>query len=224
MTAAGREGIPCTFVIDKTRQIAYIGHPMYLDHVLPKIVAGTPARAMGAEMARTIADFSAVAETAARDRKAGLLALTEFEAKYPALADFLPAMRMRLSALPKHGKPGEAKAYAEALLARAVKKNDMLTLGMMSSILRRGDGKESKDLLALAVKAAQAEVRIAGGKDALTLLNLADTYSVSGDQARAKEYAQKAIDAVADESPELKQYIEKEARRLGADGQRGVSK
>ena len=41
MKAADQNGIPCCFVIGRDRKIAYIGHPMYLDVVLPKVVAGT---------------------------------------------------------------------------------------------------------------------------------------------------------------------------------------
>jgi hypothetical protein len=48
------------------------------------------------------------------------------------------------------------------------------------------------------------------------LLNLADAYFVSGDKARAKEYARRAIDAAAGDSSAFQQQIEKEARRLGA--------
>ena len=41
MKAAGRAGIPCSFVVDKTGKIAWIGHPMKLDDdLLEKIIAG----------------------------------------------------------------------------------------------------------------------------------------------------------------------------------------
>src|SRR5262245_41461735 len=40
MKAAGQNGIPCSYVVDRAGKIAYIGHPMYLDLVLPKVVAG----------------------------------------------------------------------------------------------------------------------------------------------------------------------------------------
>jgi hypothetical protein len=40
MKAAGKDAIPCAFVVDKTGRIAYIGDPTYLAVVLPKVVAG----------------------------------------------------------------------------------------------------------------------------------------------------------------------------------------
>lgn len=40
LRAAGESGIPCSFIVGKDGKIAWIGHPMKLDDVLPKIVAG----------------------------------------------------------------------------------------------------------------------------------------------------------------------------------------
>jgi thiol-disulfide isomerase/thioredoxin len=218
MTAAGREGIPCTFVVDKAGKLAYIGHPLYLPAVLPKVVEGkTTAKEIGAEMTKLQGEFDELSASLFDDPKASLKKLKAFEARHPALADFIQSVRINLSLLPKHGEPGEAKEYAEALLAKATKKKDVLTLGLVSGILRRGDGKESKELLAVAVKAAEAEVTIDGGKNARSLINLADAYFVSGDRAKAKEYARKALDAAGGEDAAIKEYIEKEAKRLGAE-------
>ena len=41
MTAAGQEGIPAAFIVNKEGKIAWIGHPMEMDKPLEKIVAGT---------------------------------------------------------------------------------------------------------------------------------------------------------------------------------------
>jgi hypothetical protein len=220
LKAAGRTGIPCSFVVDKAGRIAYIGHPMYLPLVLPKVVAGTEgARAVSDEMARVEAEFAAGSAERARDPKARLRAVKAFEAKYPPLADFALSVRVKLSYLPKYGEAGEAKEYAEALVARAVKRGDRLTLSMVASILRLGDGKENKELLAVAVKAAEAEARLAGGADALALINLANTYAAAGDAARAKESARKATEAAeaAGEPASVKEHIEREARRLSGE-------
>jgi thiol-disulfide isomerase/thioredoxin len=220
MIAAGRGGIPCTFVVDKAGEIAYIGHPMYLGVVMPKVVTGkATAREIGDEVAKIEAESNIISKTFTRDPKAGLQALKEFETRYPPLADFLPSLRAKLSYLPKYGKDGEAKEYAEAIVLKAIKHDDRPILGMVSALLRLGDGKESKELLAVAVKAAEAELRIAGDKDALALLNLASTYFVAGNKAKAKEYAHKAVGAADGESAATKKYIEQEAKRLG-DGEK----
>jgi thiol-disulfide isomerase/thioredoxin len=214
LTAAGRTGIPCTFVVDKEGKIAYIGHPLYLDVILPKVLAGNvKAQAISDEVAKVEGEFTAVSESLARDRKAGLGALKEFEDKYPPLANSIPIIRAKLSCLPKFGKAGEAKEYVETLLAKAIKEENTTVLRMVSSILRLGDGKESKELLALAVQAAEADVRLGGDQDARALLNLAGTYAVAGQPAKAREYASKALEAAAGE-PALLQAIEQEAKKL----------
>jgi thiol-disulfide isomerase/thioredoxin len=218
LTAAGREGIPCTFVVDKAGRIAYIGHPMFLSAVLPKVVEGVAtAKQVGDEMAKIEAEFHDLSALLSRDPKTGLQAIKQFEAKYPQLIDFSPWVRVRLSYLPKYGESGEATKYAEALVAKAIKQKDVQVLRTASAILRLGDGKESQELLAIAVKAAEAEVLIDGGKDARSLINLADAHLASGDKAKAKEFAYKANDAASGESAAFREYIAKETVRLSAE-------
>jgi thiol-disulfide isomerase/thioredoxin len=221
LKAAGQDGW-CTFVVDKAGRIAYMGDPMFLDLALPKVVAGgASAKAVGDEMAKAVAEYDTVFENllrdfrADRDMKPGLGALMELEAKYSPLADLLPVVQAKLSLLPKYGNPGEAKKCAKAIVAKGIEREDVQLLGLAYSILR--NEKESKESLALAVKAAEAVVRIDGGKDARSLLNLADAHLVSGDTAKAKEYARKAIEAAAGEPPTVREEIEKAARRLGTE-------
>jgi thiol-disulfide isomerase/thioredoxin len=222
MTAAGREGIPCSFVVDKSGRIAFIGHSMFLDIVLPKVVAGTlDARAISDEVERILVEYREIFGSVARDPKAGLQAVKAFEAKYPQLTDFFPSVRAKLRYLPKYGQAGEAKAYADALTARAVKRGDRLSLAMVSQILRSGDGKESKELLAVAVKAAEAIVRLDETPDALALIELAEAYFAVGDRAKATEYAGKAVEATAGEPAELRRPIEKRATELGSEKKPG---
>jgi hypothetical protein len=53
MTAAGHGGIPCSFVAGKDLKLAYVGHPLYLDSVIPKVVDGTwEAKEVTAEVDR----------------------------------------------------------------------------------------------------------------------------------------------------------------------------
>jgi thiol-disulfide isomerase/thioredoxin len=216
ITAAGKEGIPYAFVVDKAGRIAYIGHPIYLGVVLPKVVTGVAKpQAISDEVGKIAEESLAVSRALDRDPKAGLKALADFEAKYPPMAGIFPWVRAKLSYLPKFGKVDEAKEFAEAVVAKAIAHDDPAALGMVSSILRLGDGKESKELMAVAVKAAEARVRMEGDKDAGGLINLASTYFVAGDKLKAKEHAQKAVEAAAGESAARRQYIEQEARKLG---------
>jgi hypothetical protein len=48
-------------------------------------------------------------------------------------------------------------------------------------------------------------------------MDLAETYSVAGDKARARQYARKAVAAAAAESVALRQDIEQQAKKLDND-------
>jgi thiol-disulfide isomerase/thioredoxin len=215
MAAAGRAGIPCTFVVDRTGHLAYVGSPMYLPVVLPLVVAGKmKAQAVGEEVARIEQEFGAVSAAMFPDNQAGLRRLKDFEAKYPALADNPIILRAKLSLLPEVGDVDEAKKLAEAVMARAIAQDNANALLQVSGLLRLGPGKKSKELLALAVRAAEAAVGVAGDKDARALINLASTYFQAGDRNKASTYARKAVEAAAGESAALKQSIEQEAKRI----------
>jgi thiol-disulfide isomerase/thioredoxin len=216
LKAAGQEGF-CTFVVDKKGRIAPIGFPMYLDVILPKVLAGASAKAVGEEIAQVDAEYRAVAAALKSDSKpeAYFQALKEFEAKYPPLADFMPSACIKLDLLILQGNADEAKAYAEALIAKAIKQHNAVVLEMAYAVLRPQD--KSKELVGLAVRAAEALVRLDGGKEPYSLLRLAGAYVASGDKARAKEYASKAIDAAAGEPAADRQDIEKEARKLAVE-------
>jgi thiol-disulfide isomerase/thioredoxin len=136
LKAGGQDGW-CTFVVDKAGRIAYVGSSMFLDVALPKVlVGGASAKAVGDEMAQVAAEYQAVMETlvrdfkAGRDLKPGLQTLKQFEAKYPPLTDLLPVVQAKLSLLPKYGNSGEAKEYAEAIVTRGIKRDDVRLLGL----------------------------------------------------------------------------------------------
>jgi thiol-disulfide isomerase/thioredoxin len=213
MKAAGRDAIPCAFVVDRTGRVAYIGNPMYVALVLPKVVAGNRnARAVSDEIAKIDQEFRTASAALFPDTRAGLQAIKEFEAKYPPLANNLIMVRVKLSLLPKVGEIDEAKKVAEVVMARAIKQGHPSSLIQVAALLRNGPGKDSKELLKVAVKAAEAAVQVAGDGDARTLMELAETYSAIGDKARAKEYARKAVEAARGTA--LRQNIEQQAKRL----------
>jgi thiol-disulfide isomerase/thioredoxin len=204
----------CTFVVDRSGRIAYIGGPMFVGMVLPKVVAGgASAKAIGNEMAKVVADYQAVVETINRDAKAGLNSVAEFEAGYPLLADFLPVVYHKLTQLVKNSNNVEAKTCAEKLVTKAISENNVFVLELVYWALR--DQKGQKELLSLAQKAAEAQVRIDGGAEAESLLHLADAYLQNGDKLKAKEYTRKALDAAEEDSSQYRLELEKQARRLG---------
>src|SRR5262249_20038969 len=140
--------------------------------------------------------------------------LKDFEAKYPALANNPIILRAKLSLLPEVGEVDEAKKLAEAVMAKAITQDNPSALLQVSSLLRLGPGKKSKELLALAEEAAETAVQMTGDKDARALINLASTYFQAGERSKASEYARKAVEAAAGESAALRQSIEQEAKRI----------
>jgi hypothetical protein len=103
MKASGQNGIPCSFVVDKQGRIAYIGHPLFLDFVLPKVLDGTWEPKAGADtLAAADKDFDAtyaVMMTKTKSAEAGLQALAKFAAKWPALADNVYMIQSKLGLL-----------------------------------------------------------------------------------------------------------------------------
>src|SRR5262249_31797191 len=91
MEASGQQGIPCSFVVDKGGKLAFIGHPMQLDDVLPKVLAGTwkgeedvkamaaAEKAAGDEMKKVMAGFES-------DPVGTIDGLNAFAKKYPSQA------------------------------------------------------------------------------------------------------------------------------------------
>lgn len=214
----GQESTFRTFVVEKTGRIAYAGHPIFLDVVLPKAVAGDQsAETIGEQMAKVEADYRMLLKILEHDQDAGLRALTEFETNYPPLADLAPIMPVKLTEMSKRGTPRQTKEYAEAIVAKAIKRNDAVSLELVCMVLRNAS--DSKELLAIAVKAAEARVRLNGRRDAQSLLNLAETYFVSGDKAKATKCIHEAITAAAGESVEFQQHVEEEAQRIARENE-----
>ncbi len=212
MKAAGQGGIPCSFVVDRAGKIAYIGHPMLLDVVLPKVAAGSwQGEKSKPELDRINKEVNAAFQSlGGADPEASLKALEEFETRNPALAKIPYFVGPKIGLLAKAGKTTEARRMAEEVMERAIKLDDVSALGAVSRDLRADAAKGNKELLELSLKAANAMLQSAGDKDWGALFNLAETYDATGDKAKAKEYGQKAIDSA--ESPGLKQYLEKRVK------------
>jgi thiol-disulfide isomerase/thioredoxin len=158
MTAAQRNGIPCCFVVDKQGKIAYIGHPMYLDEVLPKVVAGTWKAEEGAAelkmVEKEVNDLFKVAN--GMDAEAGLKAFAEFDAKHPGLAKIPYFNAARIGMRLKLKKYDEARKISEDILADAIKHEDPMALRTLAGVLKSPDAKDQKELTDLATKATEA--------------------------------------------------------------------
>jgi tetratricopeptide (TPR) repeat protein len=207
MKAAGQGGIPCSYVVDKDGKVAYIGHPMFLGLVIPKVVEGKWTRDDLAGLAKAEKDvdavFAAFPRPGAKDEQqaveAGLKALADFQAKYPPLADIPYFVGPKLGMLIQAKKFDEVKAAAEKVIARAVKQDDPSMLQSVSRALQSPDVRDRKELVKLAVEAAESALKVAGDRDAIALYRVAQAHFAAGDADKAKEYGKKAV-AAADDS------------------------
>jgi thiol-disulfide isomerase/thioredoxin len=215
MRAAGQNGIPCCFVVDKEGKIAYIGHPMYLDVVLPKVVAGKWGSADREGLEAIEKDVNAVFQ-ATRDPnpEVYLGKLAAFEKAHPALAGIPYFNGSRINALLKAKKTDDAKKLCEALIAKGLKTSDDMVLGTVAGALRSPAAEKNKDLLAVALKAAEAAVKVAGDKDWRAVLGLAETHFALGNAEKARECGAKALAAADKESAPIKAFVEKQIKQF----------
>jgi thiol-disulfide isomerase/thioredoxin len=220
MTVAGKNAIPCTFVVDQAGRIGFIGNPIYLGIVAPLVVrGGMSAEAINEEVAKVVKEWDAVSDDLnagyrTGDHKSGLLALNQFESKHPTMTNNVISVRAKLSALPQIGEFDETKRVAETVIAKAIRQGNSSSLTQVAALLRNGPAKGRKDVMAVAVKAAEAAVRIEDAQDPRTLMDLADTYFAAGNGINAREFAAKAVRLASGESAKTKQDIERRARKL----------
>ncbi|HEV3386460.1 MAG TPA: redoxin domain-containing protein [Gemmata sp.] len=212
---SGKRSIPCAFVIGKDRIIAYVGHPMFLDEVLPKVVAGTWTKTDVENMEKIEAELMAVFNALGGPNAAsGLTSLGEFQKKHPLLAGIPYLVGPRISLLLKTKRVDEARKAAEEVIAKAIEADDPIVLSKVSAILRSPDADNKRELLMLSFKAAEAWLKIAGDTDMFALWNLAESYFALGDTEKAKEFGAKAIEAGSGESDAVKRYIQQRIKKF----------
>src|SRR5262249_55869725 len=139
MTAADQSGIPCCFVVGKDGKIAYIGHPMFLDEILPKVIAGTwDIKADVAALEKIDKEVNEVFKAFGGNPETALRTLSEFEQHHPKLAHIPYFVAPKIGVLLEAKKTAEARKLAEEAIARATKADDAGMLGGVSTALRSG--------------------------------------------------------------------------------------
>lgn len=209
MQAAQQNGIPCSFVIDQKGKIAYIGHPLFLGLVLPKVVAGTwnPEHG-GAEMAEAEKELDAVfPKLGGHDAEKGLKALADFEHKWPGLANLPFFVGPKISALLEAKKVDEAKAAAGDALAKAIDQDDTAMLRAIARISQFPGAKGHKTFIEYALQASDALLKSSGDKDLGALITAAQVNYAAGNKDKAKDFAKKAREAAADKPEFVKAQV-----------------
>jgi thiol-disulfide isomerase/thioredoxin len=195
MKAAGKSGIPCSYVIGKDGRIAYIGHPLFLGEVLPKVLDGTWDPARGAaelEAADKLWDATYAVLTRPGDPAKQLAEWEGFSAHWPRLASdpYMNAARLRL--LVKAKRFADALQLAESMARHAAKRNDLVALDRVCDAT--SDAGAPADLAATAVRAAETALAIDGETPA-ALIRATKAYAAAGDTDRVRQYGPKAVAA-----------------------------
>ena len=195
MKAAKQNGIPCSYVVGKDGKIAFIGHPAFLDYVLPRVLAGTwDPKEGAAEVARADAEFDKVyAAVLGPKVEEGMKAMSELEEKRPALADSPYFTVPRISMLIRAKKFDDARTAIQKALSKAGDQDDSYLLFQLANALKSPAARDDKSLTALAVQTADALVRIEGDKDVRALQAAAEAYKSASELDKSKEFSARAV-------------------------------
>jgi thiol-disulfide isomerase/thioredoxin len=205
MKASGQGGIPCSFVVDKEGKLAYIGHPMFLDLVMDKVVAGTwDAKAGAKEIEDFQKSMSSMGRKIESDPAGALKSFNELEAKYPKIMASQAALKMEL--LMATGDTAGAKKLSNEIVDKAVKEKNAQELNAIAWSMVDPQSPAKNPDLDLALRAAEEGVKITGGKEPEILDTLARVYWAKGDKAKAIETQTKAVAAA---SAEQKDQLQK---------------
>jgi len=217
MKAAGRNGIPCTFVVDQDGKVAYIGHPMFIDAVLPKVLDRTWKGAESAGEIDALQDelnelFQAMNGS---EPESALKQFSAWETKHPDLARGIPYLiAPRLQLLLGAKKLDEARAFAEDKVRTAIGQSDANMLRSLASVLTQVVGaQDRKPFLDLALEAARNCLELNGADHAPTLLLMTMVHATRGDTAEAKASAAKALEA-AKPDERMRKSIESQLKNI----------
>ncbi|MBL8730663.1 MAG: redoxin domain-containing protein [Planctomycetes bacterium] len=197
--AAEQEGIPCCFVVDKQGTIAWIGHPQWLDTILPDVLAGAydPAALAGKVTAiekRLTRIFLAAQVKPATALEEAKTLLAEF----PFLTDQVEPGLFSLLLEGQGAK--DAWPIGERMVARAIAGKDAATLNDVAWLIVDPAAERAERNLDLAMRAASKAVEFTRSGNPNILDTLARVHAWRGEFARALELQQQALALVADDA------------------------
>ena len=213
MAAAGQNGIPTAFVVDKNSRIAWVGHPMGgLDSVVHQVQAGTfDANAEAARRQQTDVlsrQMRGVAQTARKDPKAAVAQIDKMMASNPKLRPDLAELRYGLQL-----SYDEKGAYAFARkMVNSEWKNNAMTLNNMSYGITDNGGKLKAPDYDLALTMAERSAALTKFADPTVLDTLAYAYYKKGNKGKALEIQKNALVLAAkmpSADPQLKAELDR---------------
>lgn len=191
MKAAGRNGIPSSFIVDREGKIAWIGHPMQMDKPLAAIIEGTfdPAKE-GERQAKADAIEKRIGEAMeAQDHDKAIAAIEEaVEADPESAAKYMPA---KLMILIEKKDFDAANKTAKELTEGETGKDQRMLLTVANMLLGVPDTKEID--LELAMSAAEKANEMGGDLAVFGKMLMAKAHAAKGDFAKAIELQTAAL-------------------------------
>ncbi|MCA9265722.1 MAG: redoxin domain-containing protein [Planctomycetales bacterium] len=205
MRAAGRNGIPCAFVVGRDGVIDWIGHPASIDQPLREIVDGTWDRDAAlaefkrqqrlAEVSRRLAEFAQ-----SKDWDSALQLLDEIESEVGASNTLL---NRRLQLLQLAGRHEEASQVRNQLVEAAWEDAFLL-----NEVAWAAATSEQGADLELALRAAERASELRNHEDGNVLDTVARCYYELGKLDEAIAWQQKAVEHTSG-NPQIQQALER---------------
>jgi thiol-disulfide isomerase/thioredoxin len=195
MKAAGQQGIPCSFIVDRDGKIAWIGYPTEMDRVLEQMVAGkydpTAVKAKQDEMAQLLRPIDEA--LAARQYPAAVTAIEQALEKKPDLFVRL-AYPYLLSLF--HADPAKGKTTARKILTDAKSPGAYQMIGSLFA----SQPDLSSESYRFGIEVLEEALR-QWPADYMYNAMKANTFFHMGDKAQALKIAKEALTA-AENSPQ----------------------
>ncbi len=195
MTAAGKSGIPLSFVIDKEGRIAFIGPPMA---ILPVVLDCIEDRWDPATGRAKLRELYTEADRALKssDPAAAIKIIERVGERSPAVLEVMSGELLRL--LLRVGRLEEARKLGARLVEEGIEYDDDSRLNEVAwAIVDPALASANRDLK-LARRAAEHAVAISKEKDGASLDTLARVEFSEGNLERAIEIQRKAIELAPD--------------------------
>ena len=226
MEAAGQNGIPTAFIVGKTGEIEWIGHPMEMEGPLADVVDGSWDRAVYAEemaemqqVNEAFAEIRTLLQADKGDEAAELVDGMIAGAKNPRVKQKLEQVRgqldqVRLQMAIQGGGEKAAAAFSKLAAAQADSAEGLNALAWMIVTLAEQGAPIDDALTAAATEAAEkaAELEPENGP---VLDTLAHLYAMQGDVKKAIAAQRKAVALGGSMQEPMKAYLEELEAKAG---------
>lgn len=217
MRSAQQNGIPTAFIVGKGSTIEWIGHPMEMDKVLKRVVAGewdTAAYKKRFELHQRL-DGQWQAQFQQGDYDGALKTLDEVTTGDPE-DTLAPFVKFYILLTQKNDSKG-----AYALAAEGIKKSwdEQQMLMQYAGVIAEAPGEFTRDW-DLAVKAGERAVELSKGEDAYVHYVMAGIYKGQGQLNKAIEAARRGVEAAKseDEKKEMQVRLDEYLAEQKKDG------